>query len=55
MQNSTKLTYQGPMIHVRFDGRTYERLMILVDQKDTTIQQLVGDLIREKTIQIGWS
>ena len=45
MVTSSKTTYRGPMIHIRLDGDTHRQLRIIVTKKDTTIQQLVNDLI----------
>jgi len=36
------------MIHIRLDEQTHKQLRILVAQRDTTIQQLVNDLIRQE-------
>jgi len=48
MATSTKTTYRGPMIHIRLDGETHRQLRILVAKKDTTIQQLVNDLVQRE-------
>jgi hypothetical protein len=48
MATSSKATCRGPMIHIRLDGETHRQLRILVAEKDSTIQQLVNDLIRRE-------
>jgi len=40
--------YRGPMIHIRLDEQTHKQLRILVAHRDTTIQQLVNDLVRRE-------
>jgi len=53
MATSSKAAYRGPMIHIRLDGETHRQLRILVAQKDTTIQQLVNDLIQREVGRSG--
>ena len=48
MARSANLGYRGPMIHIRLDEQIHKQLRILVAQKDTTIQQLVNDLVRRE-------
>lgn len=40
--------YRGPMIHIRLDERTHKQLRILIASRETTIQQLVNDLVRRE-------
>jgi hypothetical protein len=46
MAKSSSSGYRGPMIHIRLDEQTHKQLRILVAHRDTTIQQLVNDLVR---------
>jgi len=48
MARSSNSGYRGPMIHIRLDEQTHKQLRILVAQWDTTIQQLVNDLVRRE-------
>jgi len=36
------------MIHIRLDEQIHKQLRILVAQRDTTIQQLVKDLVQRE-------
>ena len=45
--------YRGPMIHIRLDEWTHKQLRILVAHRDTTIQQLVNDLVRREVERSG--
>lgn len=53
MTRSSKTAYRGPMIHIRLDEKTHKQLRILVAQKDTTIQQLVNDLVGREVERSG--
>ena len=48
MAKSSSSGYRGPMIHIRLDEQTHKQLRILVAHRDTTIQQLVNDLVRRE-------
>jgi len=48
MARSSSLGYRGPMIHIRLDEQTHKQLRILVAHRETTIQQLVNDLVRRE-------
>jgi hypothetical protein len=48
MARSFRSGYRGPMIHIRLDEQTHKQLRILVAHRDTTIQQLVNDLVRRE-------
>ena len=48
MARSSSSGYRGPMIHIRLDEQTHRQLRILVAHRDTTIQQLVNDLVRRE-------
>jgi len=48
MAKSSSSGYRGPMIHIRLDEQTHKQLRILVAYRDTTIQQLVNDLVRRE-------
>jgi len=41
------------MIHIRLDEQTHKQLRILVAHQDTTIQQLVNDLVRREVESSG--
>jgi len=41
------------MIHIRIDEQTHKQLRIVVAHRDTTIQQLVADLIRREVGRSG--
>jgi len=53
MARSSSSGYRGPMIHIRLDQQTHKQLRILVAQRDTTIQQLVNDLVRREVERLG--
>lgn len=53
MPSSSRFGYRGPMIHIRLDEQMHKKLRILVAHKDTTIQQLVNDLIRREVDKSG--
>jgi len=48
MAKSLNTGYRGPMIHIRLNEQIHKKLRILVAQRDTTIQQLVNDLIQRE-------
>ena len=48
MARSSSIGYRGPMIHIRLDKLTHKKLKVLVAHRDTTIQQLVNDLVRRE-------
>jgi len=48
MARTSSSGYRGPMIHIRLDEQTHKQLRILVAHRDTTIQQLVNDLVRRE-------
>jgi hypothetical protein len=48
MAGSSSSGYRGPMIHIRLDEKTHKQLRILVAHRDTTIQQLVNDLVQRE-------
>jgi hypothetical protein len=43
---------KGRMIHIRLDDKTHRQLKIHAAQNDTTIQQLVENLICQKFIEL---
>jgi hypothetical protein len=51
MARPSRSSYRGPMIHIRLDTQTHRQLRILVAHRDTTIQQLVNDLVRREIQQ----
>ena len=51
MPRSSSTSYRGPMIHIRLDEQTHKQLRILVAHMETTIQQLVNDLVRREVEQ----
>ena len=53
MARSANSGYRGPMIHIRLDDQTHKQLRILVAHRDTTIQQLVNDLVRREIEESG--
>jgi len=53
MTRSSSSGYRGPMIHIRLDEQTHKQLRILVAHRDTTIQQLVNDLVRREVERSG--
>jgi len=53
MARSSDSGYRGPMVHVRLDEETHKQLRILVAHRETTIQQLVYDLIRREVERSG--
>ena len=53
MARSSSSGYRGPMIHIRLDEQTHKQLRILVAHQDTTIQQLVNDLVRREVERSG--
>ena len=48
MPRSSRTSYRGPMVHIRLDEQTHKQLRVLVAHRDTTIQQLVNDLVRNE-------
>jgi len=53
MNKKTKGHAKDRMIHIRLDEQIHRQLRILVAKKDTTIQQLVSDLIRCEITESG--
>lgn len=53
MAKSSHSGYRGPMIHIRLDEQIHKGLRLLVAHRDTTIQQLVNDLVRREIDRSG--
>ncbi len=50
MSKNSQKSPRDRMIHIRLDIETHKRLKINAAQKETTIQQLVADLIHHKYV-----
>ena len=51
MNKKNKFVAKGRMIHIRLDDKTHRKLKINAVQNDTTIQQLVEDLILQSLVK----